>query len=71
MMGVRNEGIKAAETRDAMNAFCSPVFATEISGEESNEEEYRTQELELRKQEDWNRYNSDMDGDMAYRSGEE
>ena len=30
-MGMTDGGIKAAETRDVKNAFCSPVFATEIS----------------------------------------
>ena len=59
MMGITGRGFRAAETRDAIIAFCSPVFATEISSEEAAEEEYRKQ-LELIEEEDRYGYNSDL-----------
>ena len=37
-MGYRDGTVKAAETRDVINAFCSPAFASEGTEEESQEE---------------------------------
>ena len=64
-MGITEGGIRAAETRNAIVAFYSPVFATEISSEESADEEYRKQLEEEGANEEYRRQ---LEGEDMYLS---